>query len=197
MKGIVVRFRRLIKTILFGIFCSMISNVSLAEQLRCEQDFPKIKRLFLQEKNIYDRGSLTDLLQYQARTNYAELFTVKHQGKVFWGPKWVDRQENTEETRRFFEMYQKDRHTMTITVGRPTENFLLNNQELCILQIKYTTSIPVESKVLTQTHIMVRQLGKQNWRWIYISDELKEKDFREFFPNFPKNVVIKELPYTH
>lgn len=188
--------KRLIQILALVFVVSMISNISFAEHLRCEQDFPKIKRLFLHETNILARGSFEELIKYYQQAQYDRLFKVQHPGKVFFKSKWIDEPQYKQMLQDAFESYQNSRFRMTAKVSQPLNNFFVDGQELCIVEVKYITDVVIEPKLLTQTHILVRKQGRENWRWFYISDELKEKDFREFFPHFPSNVVIKELPYT-
>lgn len=192
-----MRLRHLITTLWFGIFCLMISNVSFAEELRCEQDFPKIKRMLSQEKNIHDRGSFDELLKFYQRTEYSELFIKNHPGQKFLYNEWVSDESYQSALKESFDSFRPLRVHYRFKFSKPQQNFILDDQELCIFDMKILINIELDEPLTDESTIVVRKRGSTDWRVLAINHEIKEQDFREFFPNFPKNIAIRELPYTH
>lgn len=182
---------------MLGLLGVAVSNVSFAEQLRCEQDFPKIKRMLLQEKNIYDRGSFDELLKYYQRTEYSELFTANHPGEKFLYDRWSSEEEYRSTMQEALNFFREQRFSIKLKISKPQQNFILDDQELCILQVTLLTNPVLEEPSTDDSAIMVRKLDSLDWHGFTVSKELNEQDFREFFPNFPKNIAIKELDYTH
>lgn len=197
IKGKYMQFRRFVKILMLGLLGLALSNLSFAEQLRCEQDFPKIKRMLLQEKNIYDRGSFEELLKYYQRTEYSELFTANHPGQKFLYNVWIEEEYYKGALKEAFETFQMLHSSYKTKIGQPQQNFIIDDQELCLFPVMLFANNEFDEPLTDEMTIFVRKLGSDKWRVLTLNQDIKEQDFREFFPNFPKNVAIKELDYTH
>lgn len=191
---------RQLKIIWLFIMLSAISSFSYAEKLRCKQDFDKFKRIFLYEKQLFDQGHFEESLRFYRHIEYSELFKVNHLNQVFWNAKWEDDQVFKEELEHRFNRYKtfKKVYNIAYSFNKPNKNFLLNKQELCIFTLITQITSDIHPPMISdRTMIMVRGIGQVDWRRLSIDSSIREQDFHEFFPNFPKNIVIKELQYTH
>lgn len=199
IKGKHVQFRWFVKILMLGLLGVAVSNVSFAEQLRCEQDFPKIIRKIMNVQDIGDHGSLNDLLRYYQQTQYAELFRKYHPNKYFFYNSWEDEKIFKEALEHNLNRYKQFRfaYELKYKFDKPDQNFILNQQELCIFNLTTQPRDDFHRSKTDSSIIAVRTLGGLDWRWVTIESTIQEQDFREFFPNFPKNIAIKELEYTH
>lgn len=172
------------------------SGLTWADNLRCHQDFSKIRSIILKEKSILDRGAFEEVITHSEQFDYDELLKTQHPEQKYLNSQWMSEEQYYAKLKETFDFFHDNRVSFRLNIGVPKQNFQINHQELCIFNVQFVFNAK-ERDVMDTTYIAVRPIEKQNWRLFSVDEEMSEQDFREFFPNFPKNIAIKELAYTH
>lgn len=185
------------KTILMGCILMIASSLSYAQPLRCKQNFNKIQDIVLKEKEIFDHGTFEELIVHTKQFEYDELFKRSHPQQKYMDGRWSDEDEYYSRLKESFDFFHGQQFKFELVIKNTDQNFRLGQKELCIFNVQFVPNKKINGEGFESTYIAVRLLTNQNWRLFLVNEKMSEKDLNEFFPNFPKNVIIKALDYTH
>ena len=180
---------------LFLLLTTLLGSMAvMAQDLRCTTDLDTLKNIQEQEKTIFEKGTFADLLNHRQKYDYSFKFKPNHGGQSFLFNRWVPDAEYTTEIKSIF-LYARNipREKYVSTFGTPYANFILNQQEICLIPSVFTYQIENNKKQVEEnTIIWIRDLNSTDWKELTYEEQMNQKDFREFFPHFPSNIKFRK-----
>ncbi|TCM59718.1 hypothetical protein EC844_1391 [Acinetobacter calcoaceticus] len=151
-----------------------------------------IKAISTKESDTLRNGSVSDLLKLYEQQEYAVLFKQNHPGQSYLFDEWVADEEYQQVMQDTISLYRSGNYkNLEVKISKPQANFLSKYGEVCVIN-KTMTDEYLNTPLKTESlDIYVRHLANNQWRVLsYQGTELPE-NFKEFFPDFPKNIKLK------
>lgn len=180
--------KRAIKRLCCAMIWVMAIQLSHADdQLRCSKDMAKIKKIYAVQKDIFDHQQFEDLQNHLNQYDYTRLFQKNHLNQTYYLDAWIPSDQATKDLKSAFD----DKMETTYAVNQPFANFILNDQELCLITLDISfTSDEVTTTLKNLTDIWVRKTDSDHWYFFEYHEAISPEDFQEFFPDFPENIIF-------
>ena len=178
------------KVIFALVFLFSLQIAHAVNELRCEKDFDHIQHIFYQkEHDIFKNGTVNDLYTHIETYYYSQEFKHLHPKSVFFIDHWLPEQEYLNELSVLFD----DQTQITYKTSKPFANFVLDNKEICIVKNDIELETFTEITSILGADFFIRYVGHDQWFIFPYDENISEKDFEEFFPNFPKDIFLPQV----
>ncbi|WP_155757445.1 hypothetical protein [Acinetobacter dispersus] len=150
------------------------------------------KNILREELNILNYGDIHQLTKYDKKYSYSAQFSKKHDNYVYINGKWLKPAEYEARMTDVMKFIRSGNYNIVGFNLLPIKaNRLISIGEICVIPIETKIRMGEKAELETNDWIFVRNLEKNKWYVFTYLESVNQKDFKEFFPDFPIDIQLK------
>lgn len=170
------------------IFCSAI----YADIYQCKSDSFLFKEMIDRQSALENFGNKTEVQEFYEDYNYASLLGEMHLNKKFWKHEWISNAEYNKKIQEKVKGNESNEDVVVFYKMQPIKAAVqLSVGLVCIVPIQRYVNINDSQDLAIvsslQDYIFINN-GKDGWYMLPYSSDISNKNFQEFFPDFPKDL---------
>lgn len=185
----------MMKKIIPLILAGFLPLSTSAEDLQCTQSYDIFNEWTVEHKRLVEAADTDGFLKFQAKILYTSLFQSSHLDQTYMHGVWLDKAYVKEAMQNILAPYKDDQENfkfIQIKYKQPKANFISEVGELCIIPTVEIYKMEGERIIMSYDVIFVRNLISNQWLVFAYTGLEKAEDFKQFFPNFPKQIKLAQ-----